>query len=130
MPIDAITKQPTTKKLDYPFDHLKSSTIEPPEEPKTIDSLERSSSSEQYPMLTDSSCEETLIESSSEENVIVVDQQQQTLTNSSYVKCMLAEAMSEKAEPDNKQFVVDVPRDNSPISSERFLIIFNYFITE
>ncbi|XP_014210575.1 TATA element modulatory factor [Copidosoma floridanum] len=126
LPIEAITKQPIRKpdfpdptkklaELEPPFDHLKSSTIEPPE-PKTTDTLERSSGSEQHLMLTDSSCEETLIESSSEENVLI-EQQEQTLTASSYVKTMLAEAMAEKADPE-RHCVEVPPRGNSPISSE------------
>lgn len=70
-------------------------------------------------MLTDSSCEETLVEScESEENLI---EKQQTLTTSSYVKNMLAEAMADKesSEGSVERDKADVPRENSPISSER-----------
>lgn len=141
----AITKQPIRKTdlaesassktaldagSESPFDRLKSSTcIEPATELKSsesvaglqdkTESLTRSSGSEQYLMLTDSSCEETLVGSGSEENATGIacltrSEQKQQLTSSSYVKNMLAEAMSDKSE------IVEVPpRDNSPISSER-----------
>ncbi|XP_058794833.1 TATA element modulatory factor-like [Phymastichus coffea] len=142
LPIEAITKQPIRKsdfaaeqptaqkvtvqdatKESSSFDRLKcSTTIEPADQDKS-ESLARSSGSEQYLMLTDSSCEETLVGSSSEENATAaggcrigapVATQPLALSNSSYVRSMLAEAMSDKSE------TADVPpRDNSPISSER-----------
>ncbi|XP_008212995.1 TATA element modulatory factor isoform X2 [Nasonia vitripennis] len=136
LPIEAITKQPIRKsdagkqELDNPFDRIKSSTIEPAPEPpiakKSEDNLDKSGGSEQYLLLTDSSCEETLVESSSEDNanvsaeIVKQQEQQQPLTASSYVKNMLADAMSEKTElTEIERHCAEVlPRENSPISSE------------
>lgn len=65
--------------------------------------------------MTDSSCEETLVEScGSDDNVVA---QKQTLTTSSYVKNMLAEAMADKEVSGGSE--ERAPRENSPISSER-----------
>lgn len=142
LPTEAITKQPIRKSdagkqdLDNPFDRIKSSTIEPAPEPpiakKSGENLDRSGGSEQYLMLTDSSCEETLMDSSSDQdNATGVAEtanqqeqqqtQQQPLTASSYVKNMLAEAMSEKTELGEieRHYAEVLPRENSPISSER-----------
>ncbi|XP_012271723.1 TATA element modulatory factor isoform X2 [Orussus abietinus] len=136
LPLEPITTQPIRKvehleaaakppEID-PFERLKSSTIEPDdsfqesEQPVKPDPPE---CSDQYPMLTDSSCEGTLIESSSEENAgllcsVEPSLVETTLTTSSYVKTMLADAMVEKGEAVDLERHADVPRENSPISSE------------
>ncbi|XP_023316610.1 TATA element modulatory factor isoform X2 [Trichogramma pretiosum] len=116
--IEAITCQPHSSTS--PFDRLISSTIEPSDCKSQIEGLERSSTSEQYAMLTDSSCEETLIESSSDDNnaASTFGTVKQPLTSSSYVKCMLAEAMADKSELENEKDSSVSARDNSPISSE------------
>lgn len=100
------------------------SVVEPAEKGETNEAV-----AEQYLMSTDSSCEGTLIESSSEDNAttMAISTSSQSkvpeapLTASSYVKCMLADAMSDKSEVSEtgEKSVVEVVRDNSPISSER-----------
>lgn len=136
LPLEAITTQPAATKSDFMesmeksdmFDRLKSSTIEPPdpEECEQVQKNEIIESTDQYLMLTDSSCEGTLIESSSEDNTTLLGKAEAKvaeapLTASSYVKTMLADAMGEeKGEVvDMERQCIQVPRDNSPISSER-----------
>ncbi|XP_078033782.1 TATA element modulatory factor isoform X2 [Augochlora pura] len=76
-------------------------------------------------MSMDSSCEGTLIESNSEDNVTLIHKlegktSEPPLTASSYVKTMLADAMTEKVgeivEMEGQSS--DMPRENSPVSSE------------
>lgn len=67
---------------------------------------------------TDSSCDGTLIGSSSEDNAAPSKVAEAPLTSSSYVKTMLADAMSERSESQDPE-KQEVPRENSPISSER-----------
>lgn len=140
LPLEPITTQPI-RKMEYletvkniteidPFEQMKSSTIEP-SEPETytenIQSLKTETAEvpDQYLMLTDSSCEGTLIESSSEDNATLVGNAETKiteapLTSSSYVKSMLADAMYEKSDnSDTERHCIEVPRENSPISSER-----------
>lgn len=96
------------------FDELKSSTIEPLEISKTNEMLDV--------LLTNSSCDETIIESSSEDNNPVENAAKSVvvpLSTSSYVKNMLAEAMTEKQEMIAS---LERPREHSPISSERYII--------
>ncbi|XP_043280220.1 TATA element modulatory factor [Venturia canescens] len=146
LPLEPITTQPIrkgepiveiiNKALDSTTitkDQIKDTGTEPPEinpssEPtKTKSQIEHiADCPEQYLMLTDSSCEGTLIESSSEDNAIVKANEPKiidaTLTSSSYVKNMLADAMVEKGEIQSdsaERQRIDVPaRENSPISSE------------
>ncbi|KAI4499560.1 hypothetical protein M0802_005456 [Mischocyttarus mexicanus] len=141
LPIEPITTQPIHKpehlesvnkiiEVD-PFSQLMSTTIEPPEIEGDVENeqLQRTESVEctdQVLILTDSSCEGTLIESSSEDNATLVSSVatkvvETHLTSSSYVKTMLADAMVEKHEIiDVQTHSTDVPRENSPISSESF----------
>nr|XP_033335751.1 TATA element modulatory factor isoform X1 [Megalopta genalis]XP_033335752.1 TATA element modulatory factor isoform X1 [Megalopta genalis]XP_033335753.1 TATA element modulatory factor isoform X1 [Megalopta genalis]XP_033335754.1 TATA element modulatory factor isoform X1 [Megalopta genalis] len=76
-------------------------------------------------MSMDSSCEGTLIESNSEDNATLIHKSEgkttePPLTASSYVKTMLADAMTEKVgeivEMEGQSS--DMPRENSPVSSE------------
>ncbi|XP_054009031.1 TATA element modulatory factor isoform X1 [Hylaeus anthracinus] len=146
LPIEAITTQPIRKLAEYldgtsketdrknlGIKSLISATIEPavPEsEPADEAVLSHSLKSDilegvdQHLMSTDSSCEGTLIESSSEDNPSLLHKtegkiSETPLTSSSYVKTMLADAMIEKSEiVEIEGQAVDVPRENSPISSE------------
>ncbi|KAK2586797.1 hypothetical protein KPH14_011822 [Odynerus spinipes] len=141
LPLEPITTQPihksehlesVSKMIEVdPFSQLMSTTIEPPEPEGDIENeqLQRTESAEctdQVLILTDSSCEGTLIESSSEDNATLVSPADTKvidtpLTTSSYVKTMLADAMVEKNEiTDVQTHSTDVPRENSPISSESF----------
>lgn len=109
------------------FEELKSLTIEPLEVSKTNESLDN------VP-LTDSSCEETVIGSSSQDNNNPGDKQVTVvvpLLTSSYVKNMLAEAMTEKQENVSAaSSSLERPREHSPLSSERYEIIIGYQIIE
>lgn len=128
LPLEPITTQPI-RKQEY-LESVKSSTIEP-SEPEVYEEtiqgskIESAEVPDQYLMLTDSSCEGTLIESSSEDNATLIGNAdskvaEAPLTSSSYVKSMLADAMYEKSDTsDTERHCVDVPRENSPISSER-----------
>ncbi|XP_015510965.2 TATA element modulatory factor isoform X1 [Neodiprion lecontei] len=138
-----ITTQPIRKPVDSlefeVLDTLKSSTIELPD-PDTfqeniaqlqknefIDCHDQQQQQSDTFTTDQSSCEETLIETSSADNATLVCQAEPkivdttTLTASSYVKNMLAEAMVEKIEAmDSVQprAQVEATRDTSPISSE------------
>ncbi|KYN13069.1 TATA element modulatory factor [Trachymyrmex cornetzi] len=132
--LEPITTQPI-RKLDHlegvneksdvsTFSQLMSTTIEPPDPDSQIENLEETkmieSNTDQYFISTDSSREGTLIESSSEDNATLIctnDSKilETPLTTSSYVKTMLADAMVEKGEMTD---CTEVPRENSPISSE------------
>ncbi|KAH0947346.1 hypothetical protein HN011_005049 [Eciton burchellii] len=139
--IEPITTQPI-RKVDYlegvseksdvsTFSQLMSTTIEPPD-PDSYSQIENvadttiiESNTDQYLISnTDSSREGTLIESSSEDNATLMctsDSKvlETPLTTSSYVKTMLADAMVEKGELiDMEQHCTEMPRENSPISSE------------
>ncbi|XP_015595309.1 TATA element modulatory factor isoform X2 [Cephus cinctus] len=140
LPLEPITTQPIRKAENLesvnkvpevnPFDQLKCSTIEPPDPETFRDSENQLQKAEtidvqdQYLMLTDSSCEGTLIESSSEDNATLICEPETKITEtpltaSSYVKNMLADAMVEKGEIiDLERHCMEVPRENSPISSE------------
>ena len=139
LPLEPITTQPI-RKTEYlesakniseldPFEQLKSLTIEPSEHEDYPESTQNSKTEnpegpDQYLMLTDSSCEGTLIESSSEDNATLANTEpkinEAPLTTSSYVKSLLADAMYEKSDnSDTERHCMDVPRENSPISSER-----------
>jgi len=149
--IEPITTQPI-RKVDYlegvneksdisTFSQLMSTTIEPPDPDSYPDSQIENvadttiieSNTDQYLISTDSSREGTLIESSSEDNVTLMctsDSKvlETPLTTSSYVKTMLADAMVEKGELiDMEQHCTEMPRENSPISSERYHI-FGYTV--
>ncbi|CAK9796758.1 TATA element modulatory factor [Anthophora plagiata] len=146
LPIEAITTQPirkpeyfdgTGKKSETDlksFDRLINSTIEPAEperyllneiaHPFKSDTAEVS---DQHLISTDSSCEGTLMESSSEETQQMIRKSNETTVDApsnsnSYVKTMLEDAMIEKGgggeiiEADVQG--VEMPRENSPISSE------------
>ncbi|XP_071580320.1 uncharacterized protein Tmf [Temnothorax nylanderi] len=136
--LEPITTQPI-RKLDHlegvnekpdvsTFSQLMSTTIEPPDLDSQIESMDETkmieSSNDQYLISTDSSREGTLIESSSEDNATLMctsDSKvlETPLTTSSYVKTMLADAMVEKSEIiDMESHCTEVPRENSPISSE------------
>ncbi|KAL2724492.1 TATA element modulatory factor-like isoform X1 [Vespula squamosa] len=138
LPLEPITTQPIHKSEHLesvskimevdPFSQL---TIEPPElegdnENEQLQRTESIECNDQVLILTDSSCEGTLIESSSEDNATLVSSAatkvvETHLTTSSYVKTMLADAMVEKHEIiDVQTHSADVPRENSPISSESF----------
>jgi len=147
--IEPITTQPI-RKVDYlegvneksdisTFSQLMSTTIEPPD-PDSYSQIENvadttiiESNTDQYLISTDSSREGTLIESSSEDNATLMctsDSKvlETPLTTSSYVKTMLADAMVEKGELiDMEQHCTEMPRENSPISSERYHI-FGYAV--
>lgn len=139
--LEPITTQPIRKldhlegmneKADVPtFSQLMSTTIEPPD-PDSYSQVENvegakliESTTDQYLISTDSSGEGTLIESSSEDNATLVCTDvskvlETPLTASSYVKTMLADAMVEKGEIiDMDAHCAEVPRENSPVSSER-----------
>lgn len=138
LPLEPITTQPIHKSAHLesvskmieidPFSQLMSTTIEPAEPEGDIknEQLQRRESVEytdQVLIVTDSSCEGTLIESSSEDNATLVSSAETKvveipLTTSSYVKTMLADAMVEKNEIDVQSHSADMPRENSPISSE------------
>ncbi|KAG7209879.1 hypothetical protein KM043_011481 [Ampulex compressa] len=139
LPLEAITTQPvrkpeyhepSSKKTDLAnFDRLMSTTIEPAESDTYTDVHSQKISeipecTEQHLILTDSSCEGTLIESSSEDNATLICKTEPKiieapLSTSSYVKTMLADAMVEKSEAiDVEGNIQDMPRENSPISSE------------
>lgn len=148
LPIEAITTQPIRKTecLDgtgkvietdlRSYDRLINTTIEPAEPDRySVDEILHSlkldtmdQTADQHLISTDSSCEGTLIESSSEENPSLIRKpegnvSQAPLTSSSYVKTMLADAMIEKGETielDGQSS--EMPRDNSPISSERYSV--------
>ncbi|XP_012061029.1 PREDICTED: TATA element modulatory factor [Atta cephalotes] len=136
--LEPITTQPI-RKLDHlegvneksdvsSFSQLMNTTIEPPDPDSQIENLEETkmieSNTDQYFISTDSSREGTLIESSSEDNATLIctnDSKvlETPLTTSSYVKTMLADAMVEKSEmTDMETHCTEVPRENSPISSE------------
>lgn len=135
--LEPITTQPI-RKLDHlegvneksdvsTFSQLMSTTIEPPDPDSQVESMEETKmveSTDQYLISTDSSREGTLIESSSEDNATLLctsDSKvlETPLTTSSYVKTMLADAMVEKGEIiDMETHCTEVPRENSPISSE------------
>lgn len=145
LPIEAITTQPIRKPEYFDgnnkisesdlssFDRLINATIEPAEpdrystdegtHPFKSDTLDLT---DQHLMSTDSSCEGTLIESSSEENPQLMHKSEEKilevpLSASSYVKTMLADAMIEKGEIiETEAQSADMPRENSPISSERY----------
>lgn len=138
LPLEPITTQPI-RKTEYlesskniseldPFEQLKNSTIEPPD-PESLQNTKTdiAEGPDQYLMLTDSSCEGTLIESSSEDNATLASTEpkitEAPLTASFSVKSMLADAMYEKSDKsdnsDTERHCTEVPRENSPISSER-----------
>lgn len=144
--LEPITTQPI-RKLDHlegvneksdvsTFSQLMSTTIEPPDPDSQVESMEETkmieSNTDQYLISTDSSREGTLIESSSEDNATLIctnDSKglETPLTTSSYVKTMLADAMVEKGEIiDMETHGTEVPRENSPISSERYYLIHIY----
>lgn len=145
--LEAITTQPISK-LDHlegvnekpdvsTFSQLMSTTIEPPDPDSQVENMEEakmieSNVTDQYLISTDSSREGTLIESSSEDNATLMctnDSKglETPLTTSSYVKTMLADAMVEKSEIiDLETHCTEVPRENSPISSERYHLIHIY----
>ncbi|XP_057324229.1 TATA element modulatory factor isoform X1 [Microplitis mediator] len=137
LPIEPITTQPIRKveslaeKMEsFDPDLVKSATIEPLNSESTFE-VERAknpqdfSPPDQHAILTDSSCEGTLVDTSSEENSAIKtnketnSEEEGSLTSSSYVKNMLADAMVEKNE-----MLVDLERhdishrEHSPISSE------------
>ncbi|XP_011642600.1 TATA element modulatory factor-like isoform X2 [Pogonomyrmex barbatus] len=138
--LEPITTQPI-RKVDHlegmnekpdvsTFSQLMSTTIEPPD-PDSYSQVENvegtkmiESNTDQYLISTDSSREGTLIESSSEDNATLICTNDSKvldtpLTTSSYVKTMLADAMVEKGEIiDMETHCAEVPRENSPISSE------------
>lgn len=134
--LEPITTQPIRKmdhlegvseKTDVSFSQLISTTIEPPDPDIYTKVIE--STTDQYLMSTDSSGEGTLIESSSEDNALMCTNVSKVLetplTASSYVKTMLADAMVEKGEIiDMEAHCAEVPRENSPISSERYYMVF------
>ncbi|KAL0099116.1 hypothetical protein PUN28_020278 [Cardiocondyla obscurior] len=136
--LEPITTQPI-RKLEHlegvneisdisTFSQLMSTTIEPPDPDSQVENVEETkmneSNTDQYLISTDSSREGTLIESSSEDNATLIctnDSKvlETPLTTSSYVKTMLADAMVEKGEIiDMDTHCTEVPRENSPISSE------------
>lgn len=139
--IEPITTQPI-RKIDHldsvnektdvtTFSQLMNTTIEPPDPDSYLqveDTQETKieGNTEQCLIATDSSGEGTLIESSSEDNATLVctsDSKvlETPLTASSYVKTMLADAMVEKGEIiDIETHCTGIPRENSPISSERY----------
>lgn len=147
--LEPITTQPI-RKLDHQlegvsekpdvstFSQLMSTTIEPPDPDNAqVESVEDTkmieNNTDQYLVSTDSSGEGTLIESSSEDNVTLICTNdcpkvlETPLTASSYVKTMLADAMVEKGEiMDMETHCAEVARENSPISSERYIIRFIY----
>lgn len=145
--LEPITTQPI-RKLDHlegvneksdvsTFSQLMNTTIEPPDPDSQVENMEEtkmieSNITDQYLISTDSSREGTLIESSSEDNATFMctnDSQglETPLTTSSYVKTMLADAMVEKSEIiDLETHCTEVPRENSPISSERYYLIHMY----
>lgn len=141
--LEPITTQPI-RKLDHlegvnekpdvsTFSQLMSTTIEPPDPDSQVENMEETidSNTDQYLISTDSSREGTLIESSSEDNATLISTNdskvlETPLTTSSYVKTMLADAMVEKGEIIDMETHCTVPRENSPISSERYYLIHTY----
>ena len=138
--MEAITRQPIRKQDSTSetqkqgetgsFDCLHSPVIEPKQNLKSLENLKTSNP---CLLLTDSSCEETLVESSSEDNNgpnEVVKSVELPLSTSSYVKHMLADAMSEKSEmnPDLERPNIELPRDISPVSSERSIFLIYIWI--
>ncbi|XP_025269962.1 TATA element modulatory factor [Camponotus floridanus] len=141
--LEPITTQPI-RKLDHQlegvnekpsvstFSQLMGTTIEPPDPDnytQTDENVEDTkmieSNTDQYLVSTDSSGEGTLLESSLEDNATLICTNnspkilETPLTASSYVKTMLADAMVEKGEIiDMEAHCTEVPRENSPISSE------------
>ncbi|XP_011881931.1 PREDICTED: TATA element modulatory factor-like [Vollenhovia emeryi] len=123
-PLEGVNEKPDVST----FSQLMSTTIEPPDPDSQVESMEETnmieSSTDQYLISTDSSREGTLLESSSEDNATLIctdDSKilETPLTTSSYVKTMLADAMVEKSEIiDMETHCAEVPRENSPISSE------------
>lgn len=144
LPLEPITTQPIHKSEHLEsvskimeVDPLSQLTIEPPElegdnENEQLQKTESVECTDQVLILTDSSCEGTLIESSSEDNTTLVSSAatkvvQTHLATSSYVKTMLADAMVEKHEIiDVQTHSTDMPRENSPISSERCVCVCVY----
>lgn len=143
--LEPITTQPI-RKLDHQlegvnekpnistFSQLMGTTIEPPDPDNDtqIENVENTkmieSNTDQYLVSTDSSGEGTLLESSLEDNATLICTNnspkilETPLTASSYVKTMLADAMVEKGEIiDMETHCTEVPRENSPISSERYI---------
>lgn len=143
--LEPITTQPI-RKLDYQlqgvnekpnvstFSQLMGTTIEPPDPDNDtqIENVENikmiESNTDQYLVSTDSSGEGTLLESSLEDNATLICTNnspkilETPLTASSYVKTMLADAMVEKGEIiDMETHCTEVPRENSPVSSERYI---------
>ncbi|XP_011883828.1 PREDICTED: uncharacterized protein LOC105570978 [Vollenhovia emeryi] len=123
-PLEEVNEKPDVST----FSQLMSTTIEPPDPNSQVESMEETkmikSSTDQYLISIDSSREGTLLESSSEDNATLIctdDSKilETPLTTSSYVKTMLADAMVEKGEIiDMETHCAEVPRENSPISSE------------
>ncbi|XP_046737383.1 TATA element modulatory factor isoform X2 [Diprion similis] len=138
-----ITTQPIRKPVDSlefeVLDTLKSSTIELPDPDTFQENIAQLQKNEftdcrdQQQQQSDtfttdqSSCEDMLIETSSADSAMLVCQTEPkivdatTLTASSYVKNMLAEAMVEKIEAIDsvqRRAQVETARDTSPISSE------------
>lgn len=157
LPIEAITTQPIRKPEYFDgagkisesdrknFDRLINSTIEPAEAEHSIEITylfkpEKIEVSDQVLISTDSSCEGTLIESSEENPQLIHKSEgrvlQAPLNSSSYVKTMLEDAMIEKGSEIIEAEIqgTEMPRENSPISSERYYLIYkslqynyNYF---
>lgn len=147
LPIEAITTQPI-RKLEYfdgtgkisepdrkSFDRLINSTIEPVEtECYSVNEVthpfktEIAEISDQHLISTDSSCEGTLIESSEDNPQLIHKSDEKVLqvplNSSSYVKTMLEDAMIDKAGKiiEAEAQCTEMPRENSPISSERYYI--------
>ncbi|KAH0540884.1 TATA element modulatory factor-like isoform X2 [Cotesia glomerata] len=131
LPLEPITTQPIRKveslaeKID--IDLVKSATIEPlsSEADKLKSQLLQEFGAPDQLGLTDSSCEGTLVDTSSDENSTVRtnkevnSEEEGSLTSSSYVKNMLADAMVEKNEilADLERHDIS-HREHSPISSE------------
>lgn len=142
--LEPITTQPI-RKLDHQlegvnekpnvstFSQLMGTTIEPPDpdnytQIENVENTKMIESNDQYLVSTDSSGEGTLLESSLEDNATLICTNnspkilETPLTASSYVKTMLADAMVEKGEIiDMDTHCTEVQRENSPISSERYI---------
>lgn len=132
LPLEPITTQPIRKveslaeKMD--IDLVKSATIEPlsSDADKLKSQLLQEFGAPDQLGLTDSSCEGTLVDTSSDENSTIKtnkevnSEEEGSLTSSSYVKNMLADAMVEKHEilADLERHDIS-HREHSPISSER-----------
>ncbi|KAG8042159.1 hypothetical protein G9C98_000150 [Cotesia typhae] len=131
LPLEPITTQPIRKveslaeKMD--IDLVKSATIEPlsSDADKLKSQLLQEFGAPDQLGLTDSSCEGTLVDTSSDENSMIKtnkevnSEEEGSLTSSSYVKNMLADAMVEKHEilADLERHDIS-HREHSPISSE------------